>query len=99
MSTVKDLNSILSDIFCNVQISNRSFQTQKDSKSSKSQSFWSINESAIFTESQLIENRRMNMKKSKLVKDTVNKGILLKKFKPINFITGFQNKLKIENKV
>jgi hypothetical protein len=58
-----------------------------------------VDESAIFTESQVLENRRLNIKKSKLVKDTVNKGILLKKFKPVNFITGFQNKLKIESKV
>jgi hypothetical protein len=98
MLTVKDLNSILSEIFCNAQMTQRSYKpSQSDECLEHSQSFWSVEESAIFTKSQKKENKKSILNKSKLVKDTINKTILLKKFKPINFISGFQTHLE-ENK-
>lgn len=99
MSTVKDLNSILSEIFCNVQITNRSFKTGKPEQVSRDGSFWSVDESAILPGSEAAESRRPDLKKSRLVKETVNKNILLKKFRPINFISGFQSKLTNDKKV
>ena len=100
MLTVKDLNSILSEIFCNSQNTQRSFKpSQNEEKSEKSQSFWSVEESAIFSESQLREKNKSVKKRSKLVKESVNKGILLKKFKPFNFITGIQNHFDDKKKV
>ena len=58
-----------------------------------------MEESAIFSESQLKEKNKTSIKKPKLVKESVNKGILLKKFKPINFITGIQNHFEEGKKV
>ena len=100
MLTVKDLNSILSEIFYNAQMTQRSFKpSQSGDLIGDSGSFWSVEESAIFPKSHKKENKKSILNKSKLVKDSMNKNILLKKFKPINFITGFQTHLDENKKV
>lgn len=98
MSTVKNLNSILSEIFCNTQLTQRSFRESQANHSESSKSFWSAEESAIFSQSQFQEQQKA-VKKQKLVRDSINKKILLKKFRPVNFISGFQSQLDEAKKV
>ena len=102
LSTVKHLNSILSEIFCGVQMTHRSFlPSGTQDYSNKSHSFWSAEESEILPQPPIKKSlcKKDFFIKGQLVKKSVNKGILLKKFKPVNFLNGFKNKKEENHKV
>lgn len=99
MSTVKNLNSILSEIFCNSQLTQRSFRPSVlGTASERSRSFWSAEESAILGSAARGE-ARSGRKKAKLVREGVNKKILLKKFRPAKFVSGIQSQFQESKKV
>lgn len=103
MSTVKDLNSILSEIFAGNPLANRSSIQSEicgfSSGSLPSSNLWSAEESEILTKSQVRPRIHKNIGKKGFVKKSVNKNILLTKFKPSNFLNGFRGPNKDDKKV
>lgn len=103
MSTVKDLNSILSEIFAGNPISNRSSIKSEICEFSlgatPNSMNWSADQSEILSQSQLRPKPEKVIEKKVLVKKSVNKNILLTKFKPSNFLNGFRGHAKDDKKV